>query len=79
MQRKTNPALARAIYLAKKKNLVEIAEALSKAKRSQIKINLTSLNNSKNSKVIVPGKILSSGNINKKLEVAAFSYSGKAK
>lgn len=79
MQNKTNSRLARAIFLAKKKKLLDIARKLALPRRKQIKISLSQLNNIKGKSAIVPGKVLSSGKIDKKLEIYASSYSDKAK
>jgi len=79
MNQKTNSYLAEAIFIAKKNNLIEIARALSISTRKQSKINLTKINEAKKDTVIIPGKVLSSGEINKKLKVYALGFSEKAK
>jgi len=78
MKRKTNPELAKAIFIAKKNNLTELADALSRPSRKQAKINMIDLNNSKGDTVIVSGKVLSLGEPTKKLKVYAISFSEKA-
>lgn len=78
MNKKTNNYLAEAIFIAKKNNLVEIAKALSISTRKQAKVNLTRINEAKKDVVIIPGKVLSSGEINKKVKVYALGFSEKA-
>ena len=78
-KRKTNIELAETINLAKKKNLLELAKKLSTSTRRQSKINLEQLNKIKEAKIIIPGKVLGSGNINKKMSVIALSFSASAK
>lgn len=78
MAKKTNPYLAQAIFLAKKNNLIEIAQALSVPTRMQAKVNLDQINKSKSDVVIVPGKVLSMGEISKKIKVYSIGISEKA-
>ena len=78
MRKKTNIYLAEAIFIAKKNNLLEIASALSMSTRQQAKVSLTKINESKKDTVIIPGKVLSSGEIKKKLRVYALGFSEKA-
>ena len=78
MQNKTNKNLARAIFLSKKTN-PDIARRLALPRRRQIKVSIGQLNDSKGKVLIVPGKVLGSGNIGKKLEIYAFSYSEEAR
>jgi len=81
-QRKLNPELVETIRLAKKiKEWQPIAAILSSSRRNKIEINLNKLN--KESKqgetILIPGKILSLGEIDKKIKVVAFGFSDKAK
>lgn len=75
MNKKTNPELVKTIYLAKKNNHLELAKILAGSTRQQVKINLTELNDSNEKNIIVPGKVLGSGDIKKKLNVSALSFS----
>lgn len=77
MKKKTNPALAEAIFIAKKIN-AEIAAAIAVPTRQQAKVNVGRLNEVKGDVAIVAGKVLSSGEINKKLKVYALGFSEKA-
>ena len=79
MKKKTNPELAKAIYLAKKNNLLDLAKAISVPTRMQSKINITELNKSEKASVIVPGTVLSNGEISKKIKVYALRFTEKAK
>lgn len=79
MKKKTNPALAEAIYLAKKKGLVELAAAISVPTKKQAKINLEYIKKSGAETVIIPGKVLSIGEIDKKTKVYALGFSKLAK
>ncbi|MDP1729536.1 MAG: uL15 family ribosomal protein [archaeon] len=75
---KTDPYLAEAIFLAKKSGNIELAGEIACPTKKQAKINVGRLNEVKSDTIIVPGKILSSGNLNKKLKVYALSFSKTA-
>jgi large subunit ribosomal protein L18e len=82
MQRKTNSVLVETIIAAKKKKQWnKIAEILSSPRRKKIDVNLEKI--SEESKagetIVVPGKVLSQGDIDKKIKVVALSFSEKAK
>ena len=79
MKKKTDSDLAKAIFIAKKNNLKELASALSTSTRKQAKVNLDKLNKVKEEVVIVPGKVLSNGNLDKKIKIFALGFSEKAK
>ncbi len=81
-ERKTNPELVETILLAKKNSAwLEVAALLSGPRRKRKNINLGELNKLVNKEkiVIVPGKILSEGNFNKKVKVVALNFSEKTK
>ncbi|MEK6827343.1 MAG: 50S ribosomal protein L18e, partial [Nanoarchaeota archaeon] len=69
------------IEAKKKSKWLEIAGILSSPKINQIDINLNKINeNAKEGEtILVPGKVLSQGEIEKKIKVVAFSFSEKAK
>ena len=76
---KRNLEIIETINLAKKNNLLDLAKKLS-APRSQYKnINLDELEKAKGDKILIIGKVLGSGNINRKIGVAALSYSKSAR
>lgn len=60
--------------------LIKLADELEKPRRSKSEVNLTKLNRVCKEKetVVIPGKILSSGILNKPLTVASSSFSMKA-
>lgn len=78
MKKKTNSILIETILLAKKSS-PEIASAISVSARKQAKINLSKINKAKAKVVIIPGKVLSLGEVDKKIEVYALGFSEKAK
>ncbi|MGD9276177.1 MAG: 50S ribosomal protein L18e [Candidatus Pacearchaeota archaeon] len=80
--KKTNPELVETIKLAKKNDKwLEVASLLSYPRKKRINLNLEEID--KNSKegetILVPGKVLSNGEISKKLKVIALSFSDVAK
>ena len=81
-RRKTNPELVKTILNTKKsEKWRDVARILSGPRRSRKNINLDQI--SENSKsgdtIVVPGKILSLGNIDKKIRVVGIGFSEKAK
>ena len=79
MQRKTDSSLRELIFLLKKKqgDWVYLAYLLAKPKRKQASVNIFKINKFSEEKdiVIIPGKVLSQGEINHKITIAAFSFS----
>ncbi|MBI5046890.1 50S ribosomal protein L18e [Candidatus Micrarchaeota archaeon] len=59
----------------------KIAYELSKPRRQKIEVNLTKISDyaDDNRTILVPGKVLGSGGMAKKVTVAAFSFSESAK
>ncbi|MCK5624588.1 50S ribosomal protein L18e [Candidatus Pacearchaeota archaeon] len=82
LQRKTNSKLVETIIACKKnKAWIHIAEKLSGPRKNRSNFNLEELNEKiKDEKiVVVPGKILSQGELDKKIKVVALNFSDKAK
>jgi len=82
LEKKTNPELVKTIIDAKKKkNWLEIAAVLSSPRINKININLDKINREakEGETIVVPGKVLSQGEISKKLKIVALSFSEKAK
>jgi len=82
LQRKTNSVLVETIIACKKnKNWIKVAEILSGPRKNRINLNLEELNKKvKDEKiVVVPGKILSQGELDKKIKIVALGFSEKAK
>ncbi len=67
----------------KQKIFIVIAEQLGKARRQQVEVNLSKLGKiaeaNKKKILVVPGKVLSSGNAFAGMETAAFKFSAGAK
>ncbi|MBI5223689.1 50S ribosomal protein L18e [Candidatus Micrarchaeota archaeon] len=59
----------------------KVASELQKPRRSKIEVNLDKIEKfaSANSVILVPGKVLGSGLLTKKVTIAAFSFSESAK
>jgi large subunit ribosomal protein L18e len=80
VKKKTNPELVKTIRLAKKTDNIEIAGLLSTPTRKRVSLNLEEID--KESKdgetIIIPGKVLGKGEINKKIKIIAFSFSESA-
>lgn len=78
---KGNPDLVETINLAKKnKNWFKVAEILSYPRRKRSEMNLSQISESaKGSIVLIPGKVLSQGELNKKIKVVSFNISENAK
>lgn len=82
IQKKTNKELVDTVIVAKKnKAWLEVASILSGPRRKRIDMNLMKLN--KDSKegdiLVIPGKVLSKGEVNKRVKVVALNFSQKAK
>ena len=80
--KKRNPEMVETIRAAKKKEKwIKIAGILSGPRRKMPSLNLTEID--KGSKegdtIVVPGKVLSQGEINKKIKVVALGFSEKAR
>ena len=85
---KTHPRLAKLIETLKELALKEnapiwkrIAKELNKPTRQRRVVNLMKINKyvNENEIALVPGKVLSMGELTKKLTIAAFQFSEKAK
>jgi len=82
ISRKSNPKLVETIIAAKKsKGWVEIAGIISSPRRNKISMNLEEIDKKtkEGDVVVVPGKILSQGDVGKKIKVIAVNFSEKAK
>ncbi len=77
MRRKTNPYLVETLAIAKK-NSPEVASVLSRPSRRQVIVNVQRINKEKGERIIVPGKVLGSGNITRKFKVFALKFSESA-
>lgn len=81
-ERKTNPELVETILVAKKNSAwLDVASLLSGSRRKRKNVNLSELNKlvDKEKTIVVPGKVLSEGEFNKKAKIVALNFSEKAK
>ena len=82
LQRKINPEIVETILAAKKEEKwKEIAGILSSPRKNKININLDKINKNakQGEKIVIPGKVLSMGDIDKKISVSALGFSEKAR
>ena len=82
LEKKTNPELVKTIIEAKKKkNWLEVAAMLSSPRTKRVNINLDKINNEAKGGeiVVVAGKVLSQGELDKMIKVVALSFSKMAK
>ena len=82
LEKKANPELVKTIIEAKKKkNWLGVAAILAGPRAKRINVNLDKINEEakEGETVIVIGKVLSQGELDKKIKVVALSFSQKAK
>ncbi|SRR3972149_646939 len=81
VKRKTNSELVKTIIDAKKhKSWVEIAGMISGPRRKRINLNLDKINKEarEGETLVIPGKVLSQGEIKKKVKIVALGFSENA-
>ena len=85
---KTNPMLISLIHELKKLSnekdvqlWKDIAKRLEKSSKNWPEVNLTRINKHTGDKetALIPGKVLSDGDLNKKINIAAWSFTEKSK
>ena len=78
---KGNPELVETINLAKKnKNWFKVAEILSYPRRKRPEMNLSQISEKvKGNIALIPGKVLSQGELSKKIKIISFNISENAK
>lgn len=82
LKRKTNPEIVETVILAKKhKSWHNIAAKLSAPKMNYISLNLNDLDKiaKEGDIIIVPGKVLGSGSVSKKIRICALGFSASAR
>jgi len=82
IKRKSNPELVKTIIIAKKNDgWLEIASILSNPRKKRTNVNLEKIDKEtkEGETVVIPGKVLSQGELNKKIKIAALSFSKRAK
>ncbi len=79
-KKKTNSELVETLMLAEKNKLWELVKKLSSPRRKMIEINLDWINKEakENETVLIPGKVLGKGSVDKKIKIAALSFSSSA-
>ncbi len=81
IHKKTDPRLAAAIYLAiKSPAWLKLAKMLSQSTRKHSSVNLAEIDKqtSMGDTILVPGKVLSVGEITKKIKICSFGISKEA-
>jgi large subunit ribosomal protein L18e len=82
LQRKTNSVLVETIIAAKKKEKwLGVADIVSSPRRNKKGVNISEIDEKTKEKeiLVVPGKVLSQGEMSKKIKIAALGFSEKAK
>lgn len=79
-KRKLNPELVETIIKTKKSGWIEVASLLSRPKRKKLDANLFEINNKvkDGETIVIPGKVLSGGEVDKRIKIIAFSFSKAA-
>jgi len=80
--KKNSPEIVETIELAKKNSAwIEIAKLISGSRRKYSSVNLKTIesNSKEGDTIVVPGKVLGSGNVEKRIKVCAVSFSESAK
>jgi len=73
--------LIRNLYKTKRRFWRMVSEFLEKTRKNRVIVNLGKIDlySETNDTILIPGKVLSSGNLTRPVTVAAFSYSTKAR
>lgn len=83
LRRKSNPQMIALVHFLKKQSpfWIKVSEYLVKPKRISVKVNLSKIDRiaKQGSIVVVPGKVLSEGELTKSIVISAFSFSESAK
>lgn len=82
LQKKNDPELIEIILATKKsEKWLVVAGMLSRPRRKRIELNLDQIDKEvkEGDVVIVPGKVLSQGEVSKKIKIAAMSFSESAR
>ena len=82
LKKKTNSELVDTIIAAKKnEKWLEVAAVLSGSRKNRTEMNLEEIDKKAENKdiIVIPGKVLSQGELNKKIKLVALSFSEKAK
>jgi large subunit ribosomal protein L18e len=81
LKKKTSPSVVETILEASKnKAWKKIAEVLSGSRRNHININLEEIDkySKENKTLVIPGKVLSQGEVSKKMKIVSLNFSKSA-
>ena len=81
IQKKTNSELVETILnAAKNENWLDVARVISGPRRKRMNLNLDQIEKiaKEGETVVIPGKILSQGNLDKKIKIVALAFSKNA-
>jgi len=81
LQKKTGNVVETIIAAKKKESWLPLASILAGSRKNLVNLNLSEIEERVNDgeTVIIPGKILSQGELNKKIKVSALGFSERAK
>ena len=82
IKKKTNSELVETILkAAKNEKWFQVAQIISGPRRKRMNLNLDEIDNIANDgeTIVVPGKVLSQGELNKKIKIVALNFSENAK
>ena len=80
LKTKNDKELVETVIAAKKnKNWFKVAEILASPRKNHKEVNLNDLNKTEDKIIVVCGKVLSQGEVSKKMKVVAYKFSEKAK
>ena len=79
LKKKRNPEIVETILLAKKYGLLDLGKMLSAPASQYTKINLDGLSEVKGDKIMVVGKVLGQGEVDRKIRVSALGFSEQAR
>ncbi len=82
VRRKTNSEIVETILILKKnKAWLKLARIISGSTRKYSSVNLDKINKEtkEGDTIVIPGKVLGSGNLDKKIRIAALGFSEKAR
>jgi large subunit ribosomal protein L18e len=82
IKKKKNPSLVETLSACKKNDAwLKVGQLLSISRRKRVSMNLSEISEKgeKGEKVLLPGKVLSQGEIDKKIQIIALDFSENAK
>jgi large subunit ribosomal protein L18e len=77
--KKRSMELVETIRLARDNNQLELAKKLSGPTRKQARVNLSELNKVSEKNIMIVGKVLGEGELDKKMTISALGFSESAK